>query len=85
MEHIGDETINNLTTKRVVCSNAIRNVGTFREHQNYKVFTQNLLEFLGGEYSKVSESLNVNEDDVASLPNLEDMCQKKAPQIGHIN
>jgi hypothetical protein len=29
--------------------------------------------FLGGEYNEISEFLNVNEDNVASLPNLEDL------------
>jgi hypothetical protein len=39
---------------------------------------------LGGEYSKGSKSFSVNEDDVASLPNLKDMCQTKLLQIKHI-
>jgi hypothetical protein len=34
LEHIGDETINNLTTKKVVCPNAVQNVGTSKEQQN---------------------------------------------------
>ncbi len=85
LEHIGDETINNLTMKKVVCLSAVRNVGTFKKHQNYQVFTQSLPEFLGGEYSEGSESFRVNEDNVVSSPNLEDMRQIKASQIGHIN
>jgi hypothetical protein len=39
--------------------------------------------FLGGEYNESSESFNVNEDDVASLPNLEDMCQREVQPIRH--
>jgi hypothetical protein len=38
--------------------------------------------FLGGEYSESSESLSVNEDCVASLPNLEDTHRKEASLIG---
>jgi len=41
--------------------------------------------FSGGEYNESSESFNANEDDVASLPNLKDMCQREAPPIGHSN
>ncbi len=37
--------------------------------------------FSRGEYSESSESLSVNEDCVASLPNLEDMHQKEASLI----
>ncbi len=32
------------------------------------------LSFLGGEYNKGNESLGANEHNVASSPNLEDMC-----------
>jgi hypothetical protein len=71
LERIGDETINNLTTKKVVCPNAVRNVGIAKEHQNDQVFTQQLLAFSRGEFIKNSEFLCVNEDNVASLPNLE--------------
>jgi len=49
LECIGDETINNLTMKRVVCPNAIQIVGTFGEHQNDQASTQGPLEFLKGE------------------------------------
>jgi hypothetical protein len=41
--------------------------------------------FLGGEYSESSESFSANETDVASLPNLEDMCLKEALLIWHRN
>jgi len=82
LEHIGDETINNLTTKKVVCPHLIQNVGTFRKH-HYQVFTQSFLEFWGVSIAKVA-SLLVNEDNVASLPNLKDMRQTKPPQIRHI-
>jgi hypothetical protein len=34
LKHIGDETINNLTMKGVVCPNIVQNVSTFKEHQN---------------------------------------------------
>jgi hypothetical protein len=34
LKHIGDEIINNLTTKRVVCLSSIRNVGTIGKDQN---------------------------------------------------
>ncbi len=74
LEHIRNETINNLSTKRVVCLSAVRNVGTSREQQNDNVSTQGLPEFLGGEYSEGNEFLSANEDNVASLLNLEDMC-----------
>jgi hypothetical protein len=43
------------------------------------------LEFLGGEYSKGSESLSTNEDDVVSSPNFEDMCRRKALPTGRSN
>ncbi len=39
LEHIGDEIINNLTTKRVVCPSAVQDVGTFGEHQNDQIST----------------------------------------------
>ncbi len=74
MEHIGDETINNLTPKKVFCSSAVRNVSTFGKHQNDQVSTEKLPTCFGGEYNESSESFSANEDDVASLPNLEDMC-----------
>jgi hypothetical protein len=74
LEHIGDEIINNLTTKKVVCSSAVQNVGTSREHQNDLIFTQGLLKFSKGEYNESNEFFNANEDDVASLFNLKDMC-----------
>jgi hypothetical protein len=68
--------------KRVVCPSAVRNVNTSREHQNDQVCTKGLPTFLGGQYSESSDFFNTNEDNVASLPNLEDMCQKEAPPIG---
>lgn len=37
---------------------------------------------LGGDYNKSNESLNVNENNVASSPNLEDMHRKEALPIG---
>jgi hypothetical protein len=74
LEHIGDEIINNLTMKKVICPSAIQNVGIAGKHQNDQVSTQGLLMFLGVEYSESSESFNVNEGNVASLPNLKDMC-----------
>jgi len=85
LECIKDETINNLTMKRVVCPSAVQNVGTFGEHQNDQVSTQGLLAFLRGEYNKNNKSFSVNEDDLASSPNLKDMCQKEALPIGHNN
>jgi hypothetical protein len=82
LEYIGDETIDNLTTKMVVYLSVIRIVGTTRKHQNDQVSTQELLAFWGGEYSKSSEYFGANEDDVASSPNLQDMHQRKVPPIG---
>jgi len=52
-EHIGDETINNLIMKRVVCLSSVQNVGTNGEHQNDQVFTQRLFAFLKGEYNEI--------------------------------
>ncbi len=52
-EHIGDETINNLIMKKMVCLSLVRNVGTNGKHQNDQVFTQRLLAFLKGEYIKI--------------------------------
>jgi hypothetical protein len=66
LEHIGDETINNFTMKKVVCPTVVWNVSTFGKHQNDQVSTQGLLVFSRGEYSESSESLSVNEDCVAS-------------------
>jgi hypothetical protein len=71
--------------KRVVCLNVVQNVGIAREHQNHQVSTHRLLVFSGGECNESSESFNVNEDDVASLLNLKDMCRKEAPPIRHSN
>jgi hypothetical protein len=34
LEHIGNETINNITMKKVVCPSAVQNVNTFGEHKN---------------------------------------------------
>jgi hypothetical protein len=34
LERIGDEIVNNLIMKRVVCLSVVRNVGTSKEHQN---------------------------------------------------
>jgi hypothetical protein len=70
LEHIGDASINNLTTKMVVYLSAIQIVGTTRKHQNDQVSTQEFPTLGGGEYSKSNEYLGVDEDDVASLPNL---------------
>jgi len=84
-QHIGDESINNLTTKRVVCLSAIQNVSTSGEHQNDELSIEGFLTFLGGEYNTYSESLNVNEGDVASLPNLRDMRRKDFPPIRRNN
>jgi len=69
LEHIGNETINNLITKRVVCLNVVQNA----QHQNDQVSTQGLPMFLGGEYNESNEFLNANEDDVESSFNLEDL------------
>jgi len=69
--------------KKVVCSNVVQNVSIAREHQNDQVSTQGLLVFLGGEYNESSESFNDNEDNVESLPNLENMCRREAPPIKH--
>jgi hypothetical protein len=85
LARIRHETINNLTTKKVVYSNGVQNVGITKDHQNDQVFTQGLLAFLGGYYSESSESFNTNEKNMASLPNLKDICQGKAPLIGHNN
>jgi len=73
MEHIRYESIDNLTMKRVVCPNVVQNVGTTRKHQNGQVSTQRFPTFWGGGYSSSIESFSVNENDVPSLPNLEDM------------
>jgi len=79
LEHIRDETINNLIMKRVVCLSAIWNVGITREDQNDQDSTQRFLTFFGNDYNtKSSEHLSANEDNVASLPNLEDMLQNEA-------
>jgi hypothetical protein len=88
LEHIGDASINNLTTKMVVYLSAIQIVGTTRKHQNDQVSTQELPTLGGGgggEYSKRNEELGVDEDDVASLPNLQNMHQREAPPIGCSN
>jgi len=69
LEHIKDETINNLFMKRVVCPSAVWNVNTSREHQNDQVSTEGLPTFLGSEYNESSDFFNTNEDNVASLPN----------------
>jgi hypothetical protein len=74
LEHIGDETINNLITKRVVYPNVIQNVSIARKHQNDQISTQGLPTFSGAEYIESSESFSANEDDVASFPNLKNMC-----------
>jgi len=85
LECIGNETINNLTMKRVVCPNAVQIIGTSGEHQNDQVSTQGPLKFLKGEYNEDNESLSANENDVESLLNLEYMCHREAPPIGHSN
>jgi hypothetical protein len=82
LECIGDETINNLTTNKVVCSSVIHNVSTTKENQNDQVSTQGLPVFSGDEYNESSEFLNANEDNVASLLNFEDMRQREALPIG---
>jgi len=64
LEHIRDEIINNLTTKKVVCPSVVWNVNTTKEHQNDQISTQELLVFSGGEYNESSESLGSNEDNV---------------------
>jgi hypothetical protein len=58
----------------VVCLSVVQNVGTAGKHQNDQVSTQELLVFLGGEYCESSDSFGANENDVASLPNLENLC-----------
>jgi hypothetical protein len=85
LAHIGHETINNLTTKKVVYSSGVQNVGIAKDHQNDQVFTQGPLAFLGGEYNESSESFGTNENNMASLPNLKDIFQGEAPPIGHNN
>ncbi len=58
LERFRIETINNLITKRVVCSSAIWNVGRIGKDQNNKVSIQGLLVFFGDEYNNKShESL----------------------------
>jgi hypothetical protein len=47
LEHIGDETIKNLTMKNVVSMSVVRNVSTFREHQNDQVSTERVFVFFG--------------------------------------
>jgi hypothetical protein len=69
LEHIGNETINNIITKRVVCLNVVKN----EQHQNDQVFTQGLPTFWGAEYNESNDSLNVNEDNVENSFNLEDL------------
>jgi hypothetical protein len=66
LEHIGNETINNLISRRVVCLNAVRNVGKARKHQNDQVSTQELPAFLRGEYNESNEFLGANENNVAN-------------------
>jgi hypothetical protein len=78
-----DETINNLIMKKVVCPSAVHNVGTSREHQNDQVSTQKFLVFLGGEYSESKESFGADEDNVATSPNLENLCQRDSLLIKH--
>ncbi len=50
-----------------------------------QVSTKGLLAFWGGEYNESNEILSVNENNVASSPNLEDMHQIEASPIGHNN
>jgi hypothetical protein len=40
---------------------------------------------LKGEYNEGNEFLGANENDLESLLNLEDMCHREAPPIGHNN
>jgi hypothetical protein len=54
LERMGDESINNLTKKRVVCPSEVQNVNIVGEHQNDQVSTQGPLAFLGVEYSERS-------------------------------
>ncbi len=39
--------------------------------------------FLRGEYNESNEFFSVNENDLGSLLNLEDMHGRKVPSIGH--
>ncbi len=72
LECIRDETINNLTKKRVVCPSVVRNVGKMI------MFAPNgSLSFRGMSITKAMSFFTANEDDVASLLNLKDMCQKE--------
>ncbi len=71
--------------KKVVCLSVVQDVGKFGEHQNDQVSTQRLRAFSRGEYSESNESLSVSEDDVASSPNLKDMCQREVSLIGRSN
>ncbi len=64
LEHIGNETINNLTSRRVVCLSAVQNVGRTGKHQNDQVSTQELPAFLRGEYNESNEFLGANENNV---------------------
>jgi len=41
--------------------------------------------FLGGGYNESNESFSANENDVASLFNLENMCRREVLPIGHNN
>ncbi len=52
-ERIGDEIVNNLITKKVVCPNAVQNVGTFKEHQNDTFLLEGSLSFQGVSIVKV--------------------------------
>jgi hypothetical protein len=86
LEHIRDETINNLTKKKVVCPSAISNVGIIREDQNDQVSTQGFPMFSRNEYNNENnESLSANENNVASLLNLKDICRREALPVGCSN
>jgi hypothetical protein len=47
LERIGDETINSLIMKKVVCLSVIWNVNTAKEHQNDRISIQGFLMFRG--------------------------------------
>jgi hypothetical protein len=81
LECIGNEIINNLTSRKMVYVNVVQNVGKVGEHQNDQISTQKFLAFSGGEYSESNEFLGANENDVESLPNLENMRQREASPI----
>jgi hypothetical protein len=59
LECIRDETINNLTTKKVVCSSAVQNVGTIKNTKMIKFLPKGSLQFQGVSIVKAMSLLMV--------------------------